>query len=263
MDRRTALAFVCTGTLSACANRGPRPSLETVNIRNLGLLPIKEVPPSGNIGPFGGYGGSAAATRPMVPINPATLGIAIGQALSAASEARAAAERNQISDALRATGFVPKQSLTESLTKSLQQRAVPVTVVENELASERARADWVFGDLPLGLDAVLDVKIDYWGYYLEKEAGGYVPTMYVSAQLLATAGSGARLEKYYYRADYYQKEDDRRRLKTKPELIVPSLDQFPANASRVREAMIEMAQTVGDRLAEDADRAIKKLETLY
>lgn len=263
MYRRTALMLIATSSVAGCANRGPRPTTQTVDIRSIGLLSIKETAPTGDTGSFNAALVLAAPNANIPPpVSPTMLGMFIGATLRASSEATAAASRSSISRALQPVGFAPREALSQALATSFSKRSLPISAVANETAGEKARTDWDFSQLPPGLDAVLDVTIDYAGYFPAKEAGGFSPTLYVSATLLSTVGRGGRLEHFYYQADHRDAEGERRFYTTPATTLVKSLDELRERGPVIRTEMTSIMSAIAEQLAIDIERAIKKLPPL-
>lgn len=261
MQRRNLILLPPAAALSSCASRSSRPTRETADIKSIGLLDLKEVPATGQTGPFNLAlsGAKTSSGGQIVPFSPATLGLGIGMALRASSEASAAAARLSISQALQATEFVPAAEWTRAFRAACAARAVPIKPVDDPVASERSRNDWDFASLPAGLDAVLSVQLDHCGYYFEKSAGGLTPSLYVSGTLLSTTNGGSRLERYNYESDYRASDGDRHFITAPPTLVMTSLDQVKAKAAEIRAGMQLLMETVASRLAEDIDRTVKKL----
>lgn len=254
------MTMTSAGALAACASRGPRPTTQTVDLRKLAFLPIKEVAPKGKTGPFNYALVTPAVTGSVPPpISPGLLGMAIGQALRNSSEAAAAASRLAIGTALQPVAFSPRQVLSEALSAQFAKRSVPVEPFTDERISEVARTDWDFSKLPAGFDALLDIQIPYAGYFAEKEAGGFSPTVYVTTRILATSGGGAILEKFYYEADYRDAEGETRFFTTPKQLNTASLAQFGERSQAIREGMTSVFATIAEKMADDIDRAVKKL----
>lgn len=263
MHRRQFLTITPVLALTGCASRSTRPSLDTITINSVGLLTVKEVPASSNVGPFNYALLNPTRTAGSVaPVSAATLGMGIGLALRASSDAAAAKARTDISAALQHVEFSPRTELQKAFHEATAKRSLSIKSIEDEAASERARTDWDFAGIPPGFDALLGLQIDYCGYFFEKEAGGFSPSLYATGVLLATGGGGARLERYYYQADYRQSEGDRRFITTSPTLTVSSLEQFRLKAPSLKEGMKLLFASVAERLAEDVDRTIKKLPKL-
>lgn len=263
MDRRSFILVATAAALSACASRGPKATIQNSNIRNIGWLSLKEAPATGTMGPFNAaLLGTVQPVKTVAPVNPTNLGVAIGLALRAASDSRALQERSRISAALQAVEFSPKDEVFKALSAAFARRPLPIAYVTDEPASERARRDWDFSGLPPGFDAVLDVTVEEFGYFYEKEAKGFSPEVYISASLVATANGGKRLETYSYQANYQASAGERGFITTAPSLTVPQLGTFREHAASIRAGMRELVATIADRFSEDIDRSFKGLPAL-
>ena len=263
MDRRSFLLLLSAAGLSACASKGPKATLQNVDIRNIGWLTLKEVPATSTMGPFNtALLGTVQPVKTVAPVSPTAIGVGIAMAFRASADARALQERSRISAALQSVEFSPKEEVFKAFSASFERRSLPIAYVTDEASSERARRDWDFSGLPPGFDAVLDVQIDEFGYFYEKEAHGFSPEIYISTTLLATANGGARLERYRYQANYRTIEGERRFLITDPGLTVPQLGVFGEKAASIRDGMRALVATIADRLSEDLDRSLRKLPTL-
>jgi hypothetical protein len=193
------------------------------------------------------------------PITPGLLGIGLGMALRNASDAAAASARMTIGQALQPVAFNPRQVLLEALSAQFAKRSVPAEPFTDERISEVARTDWDFSKLPVGFDALLDIRIPYAGYYAEKRVGGFSPTIYVTTQILATSSGGAILEKFYYVSDYQDAEGETRFFTTPKQLNVASMAEFGERAQVIREGLTSVFATIAEKMADDIDRAVKKL----
>jgi hypothetical protein len=263
MDRRSFLLFVSAAGLSACASKGPKATVQNSNIRSIGWLSLKEAPATGTMGPFNAaLLGTVQPAKAVAPVNPTNFGVWLGLSLRAASDARALQERSRISAALQSVEFSPKDEVFKALSASFARRSLPIAYVTDDASSERARRDWDFSALPPGFDAVLDVTIDEFGYFYEKEAKGFSPEVYISASLVATANGGTRLERYAYQANYQASEGERGFITTDPSLTVPRLELVRGRAASINGGMRELVATIADRLSEDIDRSLKGLSAL-
>ena len=264
MHRRTFLTATSAATLTACASGGPRLTTQTVDLKRIAVFPIKEYPATAEAGPFNTalIAPAPASKASPPPITPALLGMAIGNAMRASSDATAAASRYAIGRALVPVGLDPRNVLSEALNAKLTQRAVPVEPFSEPKASEAARTDWDFSQLPPGFDAILDVQLVYAGYFFDKENKGFSPQVYVTAQLLHTAGRGTRLESFQYESDSRSAEGYARFFTTPKSLTVPSLEQIANQAQPIREGMTAILLAIAEKLADDVDRAVKKLPQL-
>lgn len=265
MDRRSLVLLAPAAALSACASRAPKSPSEIPDVKSIGLLRLKERPATGNLAPFNASLSPAVAAKEggtVTPVNAATLGMAIGQALRAASDASTAADRATIVAALRPLDFSPRAELTTALTAAFERHQVPITSVEDDAAGERARTDWDFSGIPSQMDALLDIDLQYCGYYFEKKAGGFVPSVYFSAILLGTRNGGSRIERYYAQADVWPAGGERRYITTNPKLTLRTLDEFGSKRDLIRDEMRSLLAAMAELLAEDVARTVQKLPQL-
>jgi hypothetical protein len=264
MLRRKFLALSSTVVLTSCASGGPKLTTQTVDLKRVAYLPIKEYPATAEAGPFNSIMVASApsygTTAP--PINPTMLGIAIGQALRASSDASAAASRSSIARALADLAINPKVILHDALTTQLTNRGCPVEEFTDVRASEPARTDWNFSKLPSEFDAVLDVQLVYAGYFPDKENKGFSPQIYATSQLLHTAGKGTRLERFQYESDFRSAEGDSRFFTAPKLLTVSSLAQIAEQAQFIRYGVTALLLLMAEKMADDVDRAVKKLPRL-
>ena len=265
MERRSLILLAPTLALSACANRAPKSPSEMPDVRKIGLLRIKERPATGNMAPFNtvlAAPGASSGGATIAPVSPATLGMGIGLALRAASEASAAAERSAIAGALRPVEFSPRSELSSALKLAFEKRQVPIAPIEDDSTGEKARTDWDFSGISKEFDALLDIDLQYCGYYFEKKAGGYVPSVYFSATLLGTRNGGSRIERYYTQADVWPSGGERRYITTSPKLTLKTLAEFEQKKDVVREEMKALITAMAELFAEDVDRTVRKLPQL-
>ena len=261
MYRRTFVALGSAAVLTSCANRGPSLTSQTVDLRRIAFLPIKQHAATSEAGPFDStlVASAPAAGVFVPPITPGLLGMAIGQAWRASSEASAAASRIAIAQALVPVALDPGKVLREALTAELSRRAVPIEPLTDVRISESARTDWDFSKLPPGLDALLDIQLVYAGYFPDKGNQGFSPQIYVTSRLLHTAGSGTRLEYFQYESDFRNAEGDTRFFTAPKQLTVSSLAQINERAQFIREGVTALLLAMTEKMADDVDRAVRKL----
>lgn len=268
MQRRTFVTFLAAVGAAACASRGTTSAVQSVDIRNVALLAIKEWEPVGDTaGPFDPTAiKSPDANAAIWPFH--SLGLSRVVAEMARSSRTAAAEaaaesRRAISLALRPIGIQPRQDLTAALERAFAKRNLPITLIADEAASKLARRRTrSFAKLPPGFDAVLDVQINPAGYFKVTETGGYSPMFFVSAQLFSIADTRTELEAFSYEADYRDAEGERRFFTTPKTLSVDSLDEIAERAPVMRSELLSIIDQIANMISSDIERALNKLPRL-
>lgn len=243
------------GLLHGCASKTPKTPREPILVSKIGLLPVKEWPPSGDAAPF---------TRALLPqskphqapllLSPTQIGVSIGLAL----RARKDAQRQRLAEALSVVQFVPQLSLSAAIGAALQARGLPFLVFDDSTVAAAIRNN-DFSMTPNDIDGILDVQVYGAGYFPADEAGGYSPMLYVRTILSSSARSGEIIDQFDYEADYRDAEGEPRFFTTKREMNVPTLSGFKERATLIREGMAQLCEQVADKIASDvAVRIVRK-----
>jgi hypothetical protein len=260
--RRTVLAYGVVNVLSGCASRGATPTTPTVNLGKILWNPIRERVPSGETGPFDItlLTPRPAATTSRAPaVNPMLLGIAIGQALRASSDAKTSATKLAIANALQPLEFAPRDTLSSALRAEFVKRLLPIEGLGEDQSNDGDGAARDSTKVAPDFDAVLDIEIAGAGYFPEVEAGGFSPTLYITSRLLPASGKGKAIEEFSYEADYRDSGGDVRFFTTPKSISLSALTEVRDHSQQIREALGALVATIAERMADDIERVVKKL----
>jgi hypothetical protein len=181
------------------------------------------------------------------------LGMAIGQALLAAKEA----DRENLANAIARTDFNPERVLFNAIRSGFELRTTPIEVLESADWASRIRKDEVV-DLPVAVDAILDVQISSAGYYPIGRGAGFSPYFRVSARLLDMVNRGEIIDEFSYEGDYEKSSGDSRYFTTPPSLSQPSLASFEANAESIRAGLVSTFERLASKIVDDVIRVRDK-----
>lgn len=263
LGRRHFLSIVPAFALGACANRVPVATTQSVDLNRIAFLPIKEYPAHGDAGPFKlALSAPASNYGTYPPVTPGLLGLAIGNAIRSSSEASAASSRNAIGQALAAVALDPASALQDAVTAGLARRGTVVEAITDVSTGELVRGDWKFSRLPAGADAMLDIRIQYAGYFPDKANKGYSPQIYATSQLIHTGGRGIVLESFRYEATVGDAKGRTRYFPAPAALTMGSVAQIRDAARPIRDGITALLLAMAESMADDVDRAVRKLPRL-
>lgn len=253
MQRRVLISLLAATVLPGCASSRARPVRPPVEIQRIGILPVKEWPPTGSTAPFSTAQLPATPNTSIPPpLSPSLLGMAIGQVFVA----HKAANRSQLAQALTALDF----SAGEAFSAVLEPLFGQLTAGAETLGSPELGAairDDIFTNLPTSVDAILDIQIHGAGYYPAKKVG-YAPALSVTARLVDTKFAAGVIADFDYEVGHDDPEGDPRYFNS-PLLLVSDLAGFRDRATALKQEMTSVYLRVAQQLVEDVDRFIRKL----
>lgn len=137
--------------------------------------------------------------------------------------------------------------MNQRLADVLAQRGVQVVRVTDQTVAAEVWSGQ-FGQLPPGVDAVLDVSVLESGYYSSMRAGGYSPQLHLRAVLLPTVPDAEELASFSYYADWREAGKETRWVTTPKALTFEKLEGLKAEAASVLVGLGEVAdRLVGQR----------------
>lgn len=229
---------------TGCAGSRPPEVFTPLGLRRVAMLEVPEHPASGDGVPFRNFSYATAVVPP--PVTPGLLGMAIAGALQNSRNA----ERQTLANAVALIGFDARRAVESGLRRALGEQRV-----DDSLVNDSENASAVRGGrpapLPEGAGAWLDVEVTGAGYFPAKQAGGFSPMVYFSAQLRSRDPKAKILRYLDYSADHRPAEGDPRFFTSPPSLNVATLAEFGERAEALRNGLRDLVDRMCDRAARD------------
>lgn len=253
MNRRHLLSLTLASTwLAGCASRVTPPTTP-VDLKTVGLLPLKEWEPNGSTAPFSvSLLGPAPSGGSPAPINPMTLGLTIGNAIRSSQ----AAERRNLAHALADLDFDAGAVLSRRVLALIAERGMPIVAVDDAALAEAVWTD-SYRSLPREHDAILDIQIHGAGYYPARGIG-LVPYLSVGARLLDTRRPRQVIDQFSYEVAHGDAKGDPRFHSCPSQLIVTDLVAFKRESAAIRQGLNDVYARVSQQIVDDVDRVLRK-----
>lgn len=251
-------------TVEGCATHPAEPPKPPKPINLLAVLPVSAPVSESNTG-FG--------SAPQGIILPIVVPVASGSqdSLSPGTAAAAVAagvvvsafiyrfrensrrEREALDEALSHVNFDAAAEVDSRLAPALERRQVRLVRVADPHIASDVRAG-KFDGLPVGVDAILDVRVSESGYYSSWRAGGYSPMLLLRATLLAPAANADSLGEFSYYADFRDGGKNKRWITTSKSLTFPTVDLLRASSADARAGLAKVADQLVELMVQDLQR---------
>lgn len=234
--------------LAACAAKAPRPPLKPNPMQKLAMLPLIEHPVSGGIIPFARSANQLKTPQAgqYIPINPSTLGLAIGSSIRASRDA----EYNALSLAVHSIEFEPLPRLKSLLDGEIARRGLILSELADPAVSSQIRSN-KFDALPVEFDGIIDVQIHNVGYYDLGRRRGFSPYYYVGARVLDVKNPGEVVEDWSYSGTSVEKDETAHDYFLPASLVQPNLDAFRTNAAYLIEFFTRLLERTAKQIVDD------------
>jgi len=251
-------------TVGGCATHPAEPPKPPKPINLLAVLPVSAPVSESNTG-FG------SAPQPVVvpivvpvqsgsqdSLSPGTTAAVVAAGVVAAAIVYRFREnsrrgREALAEALSQVNFDAAAEVDSRLAPALEQRQVRLVRIADPSIASDVRAG-KFDGLPVGVDAILDVRVSESGYYSSWRAGGYSPMLQLTATLLAPAANADNLDEFSYYADWRDGGKDRRWITTPKSLIFPTVDLLRTSSADARAGLARVVGQLVELMVQDLQR---------
>jgi len=251
-------------TVEGCATRPAEPPKPLQPINLLAVLPVSSPVSESNTG-FGSTQ-QAMIVPIIVPVpsgsqdslSPGTTAAAVAAGVVASAfiyrfRENSRREREALNEALSHVNFDAAAEVDSRLTPALERREVRLLRIADPNIAVDVRAGR-FDRLPVGVDAILDVRVAESGYYSSWRAGGYSPMLLLTATLLAPVANADNLDEFRYYADWRDGGKDRRWITTSKSLTFPTVDLLSASSAEVRAGLARVVEQLVELMVQDLQR---------